>query len=470
MSNNAQIEPQKFQQTAYMDLAVNESTPVIKAAAQYGLLDDVNPVVGPSGVITTINSSFHCESGIDPNGFAAVSTKNSLIFRPGQGEKDLFTARFTAGQVNSEQFSGLVNANAAIGFGYNGTEFGILLRAGGAVEIQELTITTPAGGSENATVTVDGVGYTVPLTSGTVQHNAVEMETSLMAQVPLWFFEAVDDQVVASSLISAPIAGAFAFTSSSAVAAWVQIASGVLPIDSWINQADWDDPIPELIISNFNNYKVQVGPSVGYFSIFSSTDNEYKVVHTINTNNTSEVFTISNPTFGHTWYALNRGSTTSVTTEGSYCGLFREGPNVILRPTASDQQILIGVSTTPLPIMSFRARFSMNGVINLARAIISGIQVTSDSSKTIVATLIADGTLTDPVFQYVNKTNSILELDTSATAVTGGTSISLTGLNEIVISDLETILNSGDLFTIAVNVTANPASEFVVTTSYLEDL
>jgi hypothetical protein len=249
----------------------------------------------------------------------------------------------------------------------------------------------------------------------------------------------------------------------------VQAAAGMLPIDVWTTQAGWNDPMPDLIHENFNNYKIQVGPLIAYFSIFSQADNKYKVVHTLNANNASPSVTINNPTFGHSWYALNRGGTTSVTTDGSFCGLFREGPNTVLRATSSEQQILLAVSTTPVPIMSFRSRLTMNDVNNLSKAIFTGAQITSDSTKTIVVTLISGGTLTNPVFEYIDKAKSVLELDTSATAVTGGTSISLTGINIIDVSQLEIILVKGDMLTLAVNVTANPASEFVATVSYLED-
>ncbi len=286
MSNNA---TQHLAQTAYMDLAVNESTPVIKAAAQYGLLGDVGVIVGPSGEVTTENSSFKMVSGTDPNGFASVSTKNSLIFRPGQGEKDLFTARFGDPLADTEQFAGLINTNSGAGFGYNGTEFGILLRSGGAIEIQDLTITTPASGPEDATIIIDGVAYEVSLTAGTVQHNAVEIELSLNAQVPLWFFQAVDDEVVATALIAAPIFGSFDFISNTAVADWAQVASGVLPVDSWTPQTAWDDQFTELIPNNINNYKIQIGPSIGYFSIFSAVSNDYVNVLTINANNKNQI-------------------------------------------------------------------------------------------------------------------------------------------------------------------------------------
>lgn len=470
MSNNAQIEPQHLQKTAYRDLAVTESTPVIKASANYGLLNDVKITTGLSGVANAVETHFNCESGVSVGGFGAISTKDSLIFRPGQGEKDLFTARFSAGQVGGEQFAGLTSTNDALGFGYNGNSFGILLRYGGKTEIQELTITTPASGSENATITVDGVGYTVPLTSGTVQENAVEIEISLKAQVPLWEFQAVDNQVVTNGLASGPATGAFSFTSSTAIAVWVEVAVGVAVTSEWTPLVDWNgEEYTGLDVNNFNNYKIQVGPSTAAFSIFSDTKAEYINVHTINSNNTTTQVLISNPTFNHAWYAQNKGTSVSVQTEGSYCGLFREGPNTVLRPTASVQQFLSSVSTTPTPIISFRGRLNINNFINLAKVIITNAQITSDSAKTIVVTVITNGTLTDQIFQYVDKNTSVLEIDTSATAVTGGTSLSFSGLNNITLPDLEILLNRDSLVTLAVNVTANPASEFVATIAYTED-
>jgi hypothetical protein len=432
---------------------------------------------GFGGIATESSSLFQCESGTNANGFGSISTVDRLVFRPGQGEKDLFSARFSAGAVNSEQFAGLINANAALGFGYNGDELGIILRHGGTVEIQELTITTAAGGGENATITVDGTGYTVPLTSGTVQHNADEVATSLNAQVSFWSFQAVDDQVVAVALIAQVIAGAFAFTSATAVAAWAQIAAGVQPIDEWTNQADWSEDAMDgsgtdtvLDPAKLNSYKIQVGPSLAFFSILDAATNKYLCVHVINANNASATVPIENPTFSHTWYALNRGGTTSVMTEGVYSGLYREGPDTVLNPDASIQASLSSVSTTPIPIISLKGRGSIDDVINLSNALMRAVSVTSDSAKTIIVTLIRGGTLTSPVFQYVDKANSILEVDTSATAVTGGDQIQLAGLNVVDFLDLITPIRRNETITIAVNVSANPASDFLATVAYAEDL
>ena len=395
----------------------------------------------------------------------------AMPFRPGQGEKDLFTARFSEGQAGSEQFAGAINANSGGGWGYNGTEFGILLRFGGAIVIQELTITGSAGGSENATVAIDGTGYTVPLTSGSVQHNAAEIADSLTAQVPLWFFEQIDDQVIVTSLVSAPATGAFTFSSATAVGAFAEVAAGVLPTDLWTPQASWNgEPMPELNPSLINNYKIQFGPSVGFFSIFSAVTNEYVLVHTINENNTSPGVLIENPTFGHSWYALNRAGTTNVITEGSFAGLYREGKDTITKGTDSIHGE-VSTGTTELPIFSIKSRGSINGVINEASAIITAIQVATDSTKPIIATLTIGGTLTGANWQYIDENNSTLLLDESATAVTGGKHLSITGFEVINSGDLDSELRRGDIFTLSVNVASGGgAADFSGVITYLEDL
>jgi len=457
--------------TAFGDLAVTQSTPVYKGSAQYGLLNEVIPLSSLGGVATSVGSLFSCQSGTSQGGFGSISLNGSLAFRPGQGEKDLFTARFTTGQAGSEQFAGAINTNSGAGWGYNGTEFGILLRFGGAIEIQELTITTAATGSETATVTITGNDYPVNLTAGDVQHNASEVANSLSAQVPLWFFEQVDNQVIATSLIAAPMPGAFNFTSATAVASFDQITEGVLPIDSWYKQASWNgESMPKLNPSMLNNYKIQFGASVGYFSIFSATKNDYVLVHVINTNNSQTSLLIKNPTFGHTWYALNRAGTTNVSTEGSFAGLYREGKNTPTKATDSISATATNIDTTLTPLFSIRVGNVLNGVINEAKAIIKSIQIASDSGKPIEAVILKDAALVGSNWQYKDKGNSSIQVDTSAVSFTGGQSVSVTGFQTLIRDDVDAELLRDGVFTLAVRTTGGSPSDFSGVITYLEDL
>lgn len=460
--------------TSHSDLAVSEASPVVGISAQYGMPDNALFFVGPSGTAVESDSLFSMTSGTNIFGFGSIFSEDSLVFRPGFGEKDLFTARFSTGLVNSEQFGGLANANAAIGFGYNQTVFSTLFRYGGALALQELTITVAASGAETATIDINGTPFSVPLTAGTIQHNALEIADSLNAQVALWLFDASDDSGVASVSamfeLAFPITGSFTFSSTgTATAAWVEIEEGVLPIDIWTAQANWsEDTLGALTKSNLNSYKISYGPEMAKYYIFDASVNDYTLVHIENVNNLEETAFIENPTFNHSWYALNRFGSVSVTTEGGYAGLFREGKERSLAPTASVQSTVLGIGITPIPIISFRTRGSIDDVVNLANVILTSVQMTTTSAKSVTLTLIRDPVLTDPVFEFVDKTTSILEIDTSATAVTG-TGIAIAGFLEISREDLQEMIRRREVLTIAGNVSALPASDFTATASYAED-
>jgi len=457
--------------TAYGDLATSERTPAVQINAQYGVLKNAFATVGPSGTAFEQLSEFIMTSGSDPNGFGAISTGDRLTFRPGEGEVSIFTARFSAGMAGSEQFGGLANPTDALGFGYNGTEFGVLFRSNGALEIQELTFTTPAAGSENATITIDGTPFTVPLTAGTLQHNADEAAASLNLQVPLWQFTANNDQVIAVSVLAAVISGSFSFVSSTAVAAFAQVAAGVLPADIWTKREDWNVINPSSFTPGlFNFFKIQIGAGVVRFFVANKNTNSFELVHVIDFNNVFATPPLSNFTFGHTWYALNRGGVISVLTAGSSAGLFREGKDVLLSGSVSSQNTVVSVGTTPVPLMTIRNRLVMDDITNLARLRVTGISVIApDAVKPIVITLARDATLTDPVFQYQDKTGSIAEVDKDATAGSG-TGIVLIGDKSVESGAIEFNLRREEALTIFGNVESGAAADFTITSAWDEDL
>lgn len=462
------VPEQLLQTTAYTDLSTSERTPVVQASAQYGLLANVFPTVGPSGTATEVDSEFFTTSGTDPNGFGAISTSDRLTFRPGEGGIAIFPARFGAGLVDSEQLAGIVNPTDGFGFGYNGAVFSVLWRSNGTLEIQTLTITTPAAGAENATINIDGTPFTVPLTAGTVQHNANEIAISLTAQVPLWDFTANDDQVVAVAVLAAEIAGAFTFSSATAVAAFVQSAAGVTPTDVWFAEADWNVSQPLFNKALLNNYKIQFGNGSVRFFVANDDIHQLELVHIIDFNNFSPVPFVNNPTFGFTWYALNRGGTVNVSTAGAFCGLFTEGKDLILTGASSNQNTLLAVTTTPTPLITIRNRLVINDAVNLASLVVTGISVTSDSTKPIIVTLIRNSVLTDPVFEYQNESTSVAEVDKSATAGSGQ-GISLTGLNTVNFDILSINLRRGETLTVLGSITSGAPSDFTATVAWNED-
>jgi hypothetical protein len=162
---------QFLQKTAFGETSVAEPTPVIQISAQYGLIDEVMEIVSAGGTTFNGDSLFNVSSGTNPLGLASLNTNKQLSYKPGQGALARFTALFSPWAANSLQAAGLINSEDAFAFGYFDTvgaesdKFGVIYSKGGKTERQELTITTAATGAENATVTVNGTPYTVPLTN-----------------------------------------------------------------------------------------------------------------------------------------------------------------------------------------------------------------------------------------------------------------------------------------------------------------
>ena len=200
MSNNAQIEPQKLSTTAFGELLTASLTPLVQVTAQYGLLDDVLVAVA-GGTASTIDSKFVVSTGVGANNVAAIVSNKEAQYKAGQGLSCRITALFTQGVTNSSQQAGFITSESAFGFGYNGTEYGIVHARDGELENQELTISTGATSANAATITVDGVAYVVPLTIGTPQNTAYEIEVSLNAQVPGYNFTSNSGVVVALALL-----------------------------------------------------------------------------------------------------------------------------------------------------------------------------------------------------------------------------------------------------------------------------
>jgi len=206
MSNNVQ---QVLRTTAFGELHTEHKRPLAQISAEYGLLNNVITVIdaGSSGVASTISNNFVVDTGTNSDGLASILSAKQGRYRPGEGLLGMLSAVFTQGVPNSRQAAGLITSENSFVFGYIGDTFGIAHAHGGEPEVEELTLTSPAAGAENASVTIGSTLYTVPLTSGTLQHNAYEIATSLNTQVTNFDFSSNGVTVVAKSLLPQPFAG-----------------------------------------------------------------------------------------------------------------------------------------------------------------------------------------------------------------------------------------------------------------------
>ena len=473
-------EQNAMQTTSFGDLAVSESTPITQVTGQYGLLDNVFTVT-LGGTVETVDSKFKASTGTSANGVSVISTKKQVQYKAGQGLKAMFTALFSEGVANNTQFAGLQNSEALIGFGYNGTSFGIGYATNGALSIQELTITTPAGGSENATITIDGNPYTVALTSGTVNFNAFQISESLNAQVP--GFDFTSNQDIVTCLGNLPELGtaSFAFSSSTAVAAWVEKEEPVIPAETWYPIESWN------VLPNFdinpalgNVYKIQfqyLGFGGIKFFIEEKESTEFKHVHTIEYANTSTLPSVPNPIFRCGWATRNTGNTTDISVEGASVAVFVEGKNVIHGPPMGICHTQPSVGTTATNIIALRNRMVLNDVPNRASIGTVFLSLATDTAKTAIYEIWKNPkTSSSEAFEwdYKDESTSIAETSTDAVSITSGELIGCFLVKSsnpfsLDLSDIVGRVGPQDYISVSAKVSGSPASEMISSMTWKED-
>lgn len=480
MSNNAQIEPQILQTTSFGDAAVSVSTPIAQITAQYGILDNVFTSF-VDGSVSTIDSKFKASTGSSANGVAVVSTRKQVQYKAGQGIKAMFTALFDVGVADNTQFAGLQNSESLIGFGYNGSSFGIVLATGGSLSIQELTVTTPALGAENATVTINGIAYTVPLTSGTVNFNAYQIAVSLNAQVPGFDFSSNQDVVTCLGNLPELGTGSFLFSSASAVASWVEKSKPIIPTEIWTPIANWS------VLPNFdinpslgNVYKIQfqyLGFGGIKFFIEDKETTEFKLVHVIEYANTSTLPSVPNPIFRCGWATRNTGNTTDVSVEGASAGVFVEGLNVIHGDPIGLCHIQASVGVVETNIVALRNRMVLNDKPNRASINAVFLSLATDTSKTAIFEIwkMPETAITQAFeWQYNNETTSIAEYSTDSVQITGGELIGCflvknASSESLDLSEIIGTLDPQDSISISAKVSGAPASEMIASITWKED-
>jgi hypothetical protein len=451
--------------TAFNELATATPDPIIQILGMRGINGKTFELEILGGTVTSSNGELICSTGVNAAGLAALTSSRTIAYRPGQGLKSMFTARFTQGVADSLQLAGLNNAGNGFNFGYSGETFGINRRFDGAQEIQDLQVTVAASGAEDATVTVDGVGYTVSLTAITIPGNAREIADSLNTQVPNWDFEQNDDTVVARSTLAVSISGAFSFSSSTAAATWTQIASGIEADIDFTPQDEWNiDKMPKLNPIKGNVYKITI-QYLGYGAIVFSAENpetgRLTKVHRIQYANANTKPVVTDPTFTLGISAINEGNTSDVIVRTSSLAAFNEGLIKVTEPPRAFDITVTGITDTEVPIFSIRNRLVAPASIgNLAEIINFDITGYTDSDKGMIFRLYLNGTLTGYNFNYVEKIGSISSIDTSATAVAGPSSFPSIATpstpSRIIPKGL--ILENGDLLTVtAQSLIAAPA-------------
>lgn len=469
--------------TSFGDLAVSEVTPIIQYMAVYGFSDKVETFINGDAAVSIKDRQFNATTGTAAQSGAAVLSSRRLTYNPGQGIQCRFTAIFENQQINSRMIGGFISSTESLGFGYNTAgEFGIHFETDGGVEIQELTITSPATGSEVAVVTVNGAAYNVNLTVGSAAHNAYEIAIALNGTVPLYQFASNGDVVTARADVALP-AGAFAFASATATGNWLQVAVGAFTDPSkFIKQTDWNGGanLPDFDPSKGNVYQISM-QFLGFgnirFFIENPATGAFDLVHVIQYANNNILPSVVNPTFRVGIFTANTIGTAGVG-EIRLSSAFGavEGKNFQTAPSrATDVEGM--VESGLKSILTIRNRIVFGGLDNRVEVVPLILSVGTSANKSVIIEVsvnaVHDG---DKIFSYIDQQNSVIEVATDSNNVTGGRFVHAfvvpsDSANTFDLSDLRALIFPGEEITISARVSQGGASaDILMALVWQEDL
>lgn len=115
--------------TAFGQVTMAQETPEVQVDYRYGVLaDSATTSATGAGSHSASNSMMYIDTGSASDSSSTVETVRYIRYATGQGAKCCFTAVFTPGVAGSTQIIGCGNSNEGYFFGYNGADFGVMIR------------------------------------------------------------------------------------------------------------------------------------------------------------------------------------------------------------------------------------------------------------------------------------------------------------------------------------------------------
>ena len=467
--------------TGFGEASIAENSPFVQAAPVYNFTpSNFRNFTATGGTAGVENKMFKVSTGTSAGGYGAVQSFRSINYKPGEGGMARFTGLFESNVATSWQGVGLISIGDEISFGYNGTSFGVWHRYGGLAEVRTITVTGAAGGGgENLTLTLNDTGYTIPLTSGTVEHNAYEIAEWLKNNQSVWEADQVDDTVIIMAASDGAKSGAYTFSSSTATGSIAQDTAGVTKTSDFVAQTSWNrNTMSSLDPTKGNVFQVQYQylgfGDIKYF-VESPETGDFVLVHTIEYANNNTTPSLGNPSLKLGLYAVSLGSTTDlVVRSGSMAG-FTQGKRVKTRnPRAYANTQTVSTSLTN--ILTVRNRYTYNGYVNQVEVEPLFLTIASESGKNVLVEVRASS---DPAVEqnFTNVgTNLVTDVDTTAvTGITGGrllTSFVVAGNSTVTVdlSKFEIRLPPSLYFVIQGSVTSGANSSVSAALTWYEDV
>lgn len=289
-------------------------------------------------------------------------------------------------------------------------------------------MTTAPNATQTATITLNGVAYTVTLNSGTVDQATVQI-TNRVGGYGGWLFQQTDGAMLWLAPTLGPMNGTFSFTSTgNAAATFVTKQAGVAQTDYWTYQEDWNvdkmdgsnkiDTNPSgmtLDPTKLNVYQISMRwLGVGTISYAMEDQESGTIVYVHREHYTNQHLTphIANPSFKITYAAYNITNTANLKVIGASMMAAIEGTvwqNELTRSHSSSKSGL--AQNTTHHLMTIKNSVVTNGlaganngnyVLNVKEAIVKSLSVSVQSTDPSSVYLFFDPSSFSSNHSYLN--------------------------------------------------------------------
>ena len=425
------------EETLFGELKVSQYTPVMQNYSLYGMLNNqMYKTLNYNGGSAVPDSNGSETQLIITNGLYSYSLLRStkvLKYRPGYSNVARFNLVFDTPIANCLQFGGLGNNGSDLYFCYDGTDFGIRLSTNGRSEVRCLTVSVDENDTENATIFLDGVEYTVPLTDSKDDIYFTAFEIANFSY-PGWNVENIGDTVVFQSRNVGSKNGTYSFSSTGqATGSFSQTGTGSALSTTFVNQNIWNGPssmVSTLDPQKRNMYCIDYswyGSGNILYKIYNPDTSRYEVVHTLKFANLQSEPSLSQPNMFLQLGLASLGSTTTKTVKASG-GFAATDGKVLLKTPIYGAYIHKSIrSDTETVLLCLKNRNTINGFSNQSEMIALRFSFSTSGNKPVTLklvknpTTISDNSTKDYIgWKFINESQSIGLCDTVSSSYTGG--------------------------------------------------
>lgn len=424
--------------TSFGELSIAKNSPVLQHDFVYNI-DDNNfqKYTQNNGTVTQADGMAICASGNNSYSTSTLRSRRVIRYKPGQGAKILYTALFGTPQTGNSQVAGIGTPETSLMFGYLNTTFGLYYVPRNARQVHTIEITTKSSDSQNVTIILGGVSYSVPVTnSANTTSTAWEISKfDYTTSFPGWVMSANGSTIKAACIQAGVISGAFSVSfPTSGSATITKDWDGDASYTQFIPQTSWNIDVMDGSLSNSNPNGQLLDPlkgnifyimfqylGYGYveFGIEDPFSSELQPVHRIRYTNQNVLPNMKNPTFPFILASRNTTCTTAVTVKSSSVAGFIQGDIKHLESTNSYTARKSGVTTSLTHIFTLRSNLIVDNKFNLKLINVDSISVSNYGSN-FVEMFLYRYTILDNNASFSSVPNTYgVHVDTSAN-VSGG--------------------------------------------------